>query len=230
VDDMAKRVSQLSVSTRNTKANSAPFRHIMFYGPPGELVLFLSAVHWLGCCSGQCVHGFRAGTGKTMVAKRLARSAGLDYAIMTGGDVGPLGPDAVTQLHKLFDWSEASSRGLLLFIDEADAFLGKRSRHSMSENHRNALNALLYRTGEASKHFMLVLATNRPEDLDTAVTDRVDESMHFVLPNKVRGVVRLSLHCVLSPVVFFGVITITISRVSLCFVTGSAPKNAVAVL
>ncbi len=53
---------------------------------------------------------------------------------MTGGDVGPLGADAVTQLHKLFDWSEASNRGLLLFIDEADAFLGKRSRSNMSEN------------------------------------------------------------------------------------------------
>jgi ATPase family AAA domain-containing protein 3A/B len=52
---MTKRVQQLAVSTRNTKANGAPFRHIMFYGPPG--------------------------TGKTMVAKRLARSAGLEYAV-----------------------------------------------------------------------------------------------------------------------------------------------------
>lgn len=161
-----------------------------------------------------------AGTGKTMVAKRLARSAGLDYAIMTGGDVGPLGPDAVTQLHKLFDWSEASSRGLLLFIDEADAFLGKRSRHSMSENHRNALNALLYRTGEASKHFMLVLATNRPEDLDSAVTDRVDESMHFVLPNKVGPFCA----CEKSWACFVAIIIAILVR------TGFAPKDVVAVL
>lgn len=156
--DMDARVNQLCVSSRNTKRHAAPFRHVMFYGPPG--------------------------TGKTMVAKKLAKSAGLDYAIMTGGDVGPLGADGVTQLHKLFDWSESSSRGLLLFIDEADAFLGKRSRSGMSENQRNALNALLYRTGEASRNFMMVLATNRPEDLDSAVTDRVDESMHFQLPNK----------------------------------------------
>jgi hypothetical protein len=51
---------------------------------------------------------------------------------------------------------------------------------------RNALNALLYRTGEASKNFMLVLATNRPDDLDSAVVDRVDEAMHFDLPSLVR--------------------------------------------
>lgn len=48
---------------------------------------------------------------------------GLDYALMTGGDVAPLGPQAVTKIHQLFDWAKKSRRGLLLFIDEADAFL-----------------------------------------------------------------------------------------------------------
>lgn len=48
---------------------------------------------------------------------------------------------------------------------------------------RNALNALLFRTGEASQQFMMVLATNRPGDLDTALTDRVDEAMIFDVPD-----------------------------------------------
>lgn len=48
---------------------------------------------------------------------------GLDYALMTGGDVAPLGSQAVTKIHQLFDWSKKSKKGLLLFIDEADAFL-----------------------------------------------------------------------------------------------------------
>lgn len=73
-----------------------------------------------------------AGTGKSMAAKRLARTAGLDYAIMSGGDVAPLGGKAVQQLHEMFDWAESSRRGLLLFIDEADAFLGRRG-NQMSE-------------------------------------------------------------------------------------------------
>eukprot|EP00798_Chlamydomonas_sp_ICE-L_P022724 gene22724-29884_t len=121
------------------------------------------------------------GTGKTMAAKRLARTSGLDYAIMSGGDVAPLGGKAVTQLHELFDWSERSRRGLLLFIDEADAFLGRRS-DEMSEGLRGALNALLYRTGDQSRDFMVVLATNRPGDLDDAVLDRMDEALDFGLP------------------------------------------------
>lgn len=48
---------------------------------------------------------------------------GLDYAMMTGGDVAPLGPQAVTKIHEIFDWAKKSRKGLLLFIDEADAFL-----------------------------------------------------------------------------------------------------------
>jgi ATPase family AAA domain-containing protein 3A/B len=52
----------------------------------------------------------------------------------------------------------------------------------MSEAARNALNALLYNTGAASRDFMLVLATNRPTDLDRAVADRVDEHIQFDLP------------------------------------------------
>lgn len=48
---------------------------------------------------------------------------GLDYAMMTGGDVAPLGAQAVTKIHEIFDWSKKSKKGLLLFIDEADAFL-----------------------------------------------------------------------------------------------------------
>ena len=67
-----------------------------------------------------------------MAAKRLARTAGLDYAIMSGGDVAPLGGKAVQQLHEMFDWAERSRKGLLLFIDEADAFLGRRG-NQMSE-------------------------------------------------------------------------------------------------
>ena len=45
-----------------------------------------------------------------MAAKRLARTSGLDYAIMSGGDVAPLGGAAVTQIHEMFDWAERSRK------------------------------------------------------------------------------------------------------------------------
>ena len=107
----------------------------------------------------------------------------MDYAIMSGGDVGPLGDDAVNQLHSLFKWAESSRRGLLVFIDESEAFLSSRNATKSDDSTlRHALNALLYQTGTPSQQFMLVLATNRPQDLDSAILDRVDVSMMIGLP------------------------------------------------
>ncbi|GER48758.1 AAA-type ATPase family protein [Striga asiatica] len=155
---LQRRIEQLANATANTKAHQAPFRNMLFYGPPG--------------------------TGKTMAARELARKSGLDYALMTGGDVAPLGSQAVTKIHQLFDWAKKSNRGLLLFIDEADAFLCERNKTYMSEAQRSALNALLFRTGDQSKDIVLALATNRPSDLDSAVADRIDEVLEFPLPGE----------------------------------------------
>ncbi|GFY86465.1 AAA-type ATPase family protein [Actinidia rufa] len=134
---LQRRIEQLARATANTKSHEAPFRNMLFYGPPG-----------------------------------------------TGGDVAPLGPQAVTKIHEIFDWAKKSKKGLLLFIDEADAFLCERNSMHMSEAQRSALNALLYRTGDQSRDTVLVLATNRPSDLDSAITDRIDEVIEFPLPQE----------------------------------------------
>ncbi|KAF9588830.1 hypothetical protein IFM89_016442 [Coptis chinensis] len=221
---LRRRIEQLAGATANTKAHQAPFLNMLYYGPPG--------------------------TGKTMVAKEIARKSGLDYAMMTGGDVAPLGAEAVTKIHQIFDWAKKSKEGLLLFIDEADAFLCELqyrifnsapcyglafdlARHStltlidpqatfhvlpystkitvlttayaeslahtrnsihMSEAQRSALNALLFRTGDQSRDVALVLATNRPGDLDSAVTDRIDEVIEFPLPGAEERAKLLTLY------------------------------------
>ena len=66
----------------------------------------------------------------------------------------------------------------------ADAFLRKRSQEKISEDMRNALNAFLYRTGEASTNFMIVYASNQPEQFDWAINDRIDEMVEFELPGE----------------------------------------------
>ncbi|XP_065060760.1 ATPase family AAA domain-containing protein 3-A-like [Rhopilema esculentum] len=154
---LEERLHEIALATANTRTNKGHYRNLLFYGPPG--------------------------TGKTMFAKSLAYHSGLDYAIMTGGDVAPMGRDGVTAMHKVFDWASTSRKGLLLFVDEADAFLRRRSTEHISEDLRSTLNAFLYRTGEASRKFMLVLASNQPDQFDWAINDRLDEMVEFKLPD-----------------------------------------------
>lgn len=76
----------MAIATKNTKLNGGLYRNLLFYGPPG--------------------------TGKTMFAKKLAMHGGMDYAVMTGGDVAPMGRDGVTAMHNVFDWAHTSRKGI----------------------------------------------------------------------------------------------------------------------
>ena len=44
-------------------------------------------------------------------SQKLALHSGMDFAIMTGGDVAPMGREGVSAMHKLFDWASTSRRG-----------------------------------------------------------------------------------------------------------------------
>ncbi|KAK2195945.1 bifunctional ATPase [Babesia duncani] len=157
-DELHQRLTWTTNSLIRARQNKTPLRNILLYGPPG--------------------------TGKTLFAKTIAKQSGLDYAIMAGGDVGPLQDEASGEINKLFDWAKRSRRGLILFIDEADAFLrqGRATAQSMSENTRNALSSFLYHTGTENSHICLVLATNERQILDRAILDRMDEQFEFGLP------------------------------------------------
>lgn len=39
----------------------------------------------------------------------------MDYAIMTGGDVAPMGKEGVSAMHKVFDWAQTSRKGFVIF-------------------------------------------------------------------------------------------------------------------
>jgi len=153
--DMAAKMQILANDAKSSVENGLPFRHVLFYGLPG--------------------------TGKTMFAKRLARYSDIDYAIMSGADFAQFkGGEGITEMHKLFDWAENSKNGLLIFIDEAEAFL--RDRRTLNNEERNLVNAFLSRTGEGSDKFMIVLASNYEDELDPAVLSRIHKKINFPLP------------------------------------------------
>lgn len=74
------QLREISYAVLNRRKHYAPAKNMLFFGPPG--------------------------TGKTLFAKKLAMQSGLEYAVMVGSDIAPLGPMAVQEINKLFDWAE----------------------------------------------------------------------------------------------------------------------------
>lgn len=105
------------------------YRNILMYGPPGTGKTLFAKVLNISFTFKvlKSTSYFLVQTILEIALQKLAVHSGMDYAIMTGGDVAPMGREGVTAMHKVFDWASGSRRGLLLFVDEADAFLRKRS-------------------------------------------------------------------------------------------------------
>ncbi|CDK30386.1 AAA family ATPase [Candidatus Babela massiliensis] len=155
--NLATRISRIATSVKNTVSNGGYFRHILFYGPPG--------------------------TGKTMLAKRIARSSGLEYIYFAGGSALDQLPieDALSRLVELFEFAKRSSKKLMIIIDEAEVLLADRSKN-LSDKTRKLLNLILGYTGTETNNFIIVALTNRPEDLDDAFLSRCDEQIEIGAP------------------------------------------------
>ncbi|KAA0189318.1 hypothetical protein HAZT_HAZT007146 [Hyalella azteca] len=148
-------IRDIALETKNCRKAKGIYRNVLLHGPPG--------------------------TGKTMFAKKLARNSGMDFAIMTGGDVQLMGDKSVEAIHKLFEWARTSRRGLILFIDEAESFLIRR--HSgISQNLRDTMAAFLSHTGDHNNRFMMILTSNIPTVFDEAVINRIHDAVEFGLP------------------------------------------------
>jgi len=145
------------------------------------------------------------GCGKTMLGKAtassLAKSHGKDAT--STGFIYVKGPEL---LDKFVGNSEAKIRGLfararkhqkkfgypaVLFIDEADAILGKRDgRPGMGIEGTTVPQFLAEMDGLDETGPIVLLATNRPDSLDSAVTrdGRVDQKVQVTRPDRMGAV------------------------------------------
>lgn len=121
----------IAIATRNTRKNHSLYRNVLMYGPPGTgKTLFAKVRRPPGArCQGRARGGLLCREDRLLaqpllasplhtppsasvsVSQKLALHSGMDYAIMTGGDVAPMGRDGVTAVHKVFDWASTSRRG-----------------------------------------------------------------------------------------------------------------------
>lgn len=121
----------------------------------------------------------RPGTGKTLFANYLAQKSGMEFAMASGASFTKKG--AIEAMDELFAWAE-KSKGLLLFIDEAESLMPDRNELDPDSDNYQVLTNFLNYTGTRSNKFMIVLATNRLEVIDEAIHRRIDDLIELPMP------------------------------------------------
>ncbi|MCA9662287.1 MAG: ATP-binding protein, partial [Myxococcales bacterium] len=121
------------------------------------------------------------GTGKTMAAECLAADLGLPlYRIDLSQVVSKYIGETEKNLREVFVAAEA--RDLVLFFDEADAIFGKRTEvRDAHDRYANLEVSYLLARMERARGLM-ILATNRKEDLDPAFLRRLRVIIDFPMP------------------------------------------------
>lgn len=152
-----------------------PVKGVLLYGPPG--------------------------CGKTMLGKAAATALSETHGKRTSsGFIYVKGPEILDMwvgsseknIREIFDKARAHKKKhgfpALIFIDEAEAILGSRGRSSMGRDMSSTVVPafLAEADGMDESAAVVVLATNRPEDLDPAVTrdGRIDRRVGVTRPDR----------------------------------------------
>ncbi len=128
-----------------------------------------------------------AGCGKTFFAEKMAEEVGISFVKIVPDDL------ACTWIHgtqqKIGEvFREAEKKApVLLFFDEFDAMVPRRSADESNQHLNGEVNEFLCMLNNASERGIYVLAaTNHPERIDKAVlrTGRIDEMIYIDMPDK----------------------------------------------
>lgn len=122
------------------------------------------------------------GTGKTMAAQVVASELGIEiYKVDLSQIVSKYIGETEKNLNELF--AEAKKTSVILFFDETDALLGKRTevKDSHDKNANLETSYLLQKMEEYDG--ITIMSTNYLENIDTAFFRRISYVIHFPFPD-----------------------------------------------
>lgn len=135
------------------------------------------------------------GTGKTLLAKAVAKESGATMLEVSGSEVNDM---YVGESEKIVAGIFNLARKLspcVVFIDEADAIFRSRSGDRSHSSHRDTINQFLKEwDGMNDANVFIMVATNRPFDLDDAVLRRLPRRLLVDLPTETDREAILRIH------------------------------------
>jgi SpoVK/Ycf46/Vps4 family AAA+-type ATPase len=137
------------------------------------------------------------GTGKTLAAKAVARESGATMLEVSAADLNDMYVgESEKNVRALFSLARKLSP-CVVFLDEADAMFRARSNQGPRVSHREQLNQFLKEwdgmSNDSGSAFIMV-ATNRPHDLDDAVLRRLPRRLLVDLPTEADRLEILKIH------------------------------------
>lgn len=126
------------------------------------------------------------GTGKTTLARHVGKEANLAVVhVPLENILSAYYGESTKRLGGIFDAATAVREPLVLFLDEIDALAPSRNE-KLFEASRRLLSVLLRKIDglETQSNIITIGATNRPQDLDSALLSRFDTIIEFREPDE----------------------------------------------
>jgi SpoVK/Ycf46/Vps4 family AAA+-type ATPase len=127
------------------------------------------------------------GTGKTLLAKAVAKESGANMLEVSAASIMDMYVgNSEKNVQALFSIARKLSP-TIIFLDEGDALLGARTSGRSRNAHREVITQFLREWDgltNTNKHAFIIVATNRPFDLDEAVLRRLPRKLLVDLPLK----------------------------------------------
>ncbi|KAL7270349.1 hypothetical protein RUND412_006953 [Rhizina undulata] len=134
------------------------------------------------------------GTGKTLLAKAVAKESGATVLEVSGSEIFDMYVgEGEKNVKAIFSLAQKLSP-CVVFIDEADAIFGSRHSHSTRTSHREIINQFLKEWADLQSTAFIMVATNRPFDLDDAVLRRLPRRILIDLPTLADRLAILQIH------------------------------------
>ena len=135
------------------------------------------------------------GTGKTLLAKAVAKESGATVLEVSGSELYDMYVgEGEKNVKAVFSLAKKLSP-CVVFIDEADAIFNSRTTSTSRATHRELINQFLKEwDGMESLSAFIMVATNRPFDLDDAVLRRLPRRVLVDLPTEKDREAILRMH------------------------------------